>query len=301
MEDRIAAEDLTQHARFVGRCRRAGFFAVFDGHSGYEAAEYLSQHLLEYVLGSPKLVSDPEAALQRAVEQAEDEIVARFAETCCRAGSTLLAVLMVDDQLYIANVGDCRAVMARGTDSTQLTRDHKPQCEEEARRIAEADPDAHITADGYIYGELAVARGIGSQHLKLDPSKRAFTFQPEMHTVRVAKEDDFVVLASDGLWDKVGNSEAVTTARRSLASSRSAETCARALVDRAQRQRSSDNISVVVLCLHDRAISLPKTNSRLFSRRQLAGDGSDSPRCNTPNSLGQLSVGTTPRSNTPVE
>ena len=304
MEDRITAQDLSQHECFANQAKRAGFFAVFDGHSGHEAAEYLSDHLLNYVLTSPELLEAPEAALQKAVAQAEEEIVAKFAERCCNAGSTLLALLMLDDKLYIANVGDCRAVVGRGAEPTQVTRDHKPLCAQEKERIAQADPMAVITSDGYMYGELAVARGIGSQHLKLDPSKRAFTFEPEMHTVHLAREDDFVVLATDGLWDKVSNKEAVVTARKSLASSRDPEACARALVDRAQRQQSSDNISVVVLCLHNRAISLPKTNSRLFlgagSRRQLSG--TDSPRPGTPcSSIGQQSVSVTPRSNTPVE
>lgn len=53
------------------------------------------------------------------------------------------------------------------------------------------------------YGELAVARAIGSAHIKRDPSKRALIPTPEVHSVQLQAEDDFVVLATDGLWDKV--------------------------------------------------------------------------------------------------
>lgn len=285
MEDRMSHENLSCHPLFQ-QYKRAGFFAVYDGHSGHQAAEYLSLYLKSYVLSAPQLATAPGAALQQAVERAEHEIVTQFAETRCNAGSTLLAMLLLDDRLYIANVGDCRAVLGRGTDACQLTHDHKPHCVLEKQRIAAMDPSADITDDGYMYGELAVARAIGSQHIKLDPSKKAFIYQPEVFEVQLSKEDDFVVLATDGLWDKVENQEAITTARRSLAlhnggviQHKKAEMCAKALVERAVRRNSQDNISVIVVCFHDRTISLPKTNSMLFRKTNL-----DSPRASTPNS-----------------
>lgn len=60
MEDRFAAADLTGDAAF-GAAHRAGFFAVYDGHSGHEAAEYLEAHLQSYVLaaGPEALAADP--------------------------------------------------------------------------------------------------------------------------------------------------------------------------------------------------------------------------------------------------
>jgi serine/threonine protein phosphatase PrpC len=395
-------------------------------HSGPEAAEYLQDHLLQYLQDAPPgaLASSPGAALGAAVERAEREIVSKFAARGCNAGSTLLAALLLDSRLHVANgagagarrplpsqraaragcrrasplasrcptpacspahwpqpalppphrpaVGDCRAVLARGSEAIQITTDHKPGDEAEAARIAREhglaagsdlslpspaglgpspgpspggpgrggrssgggrssaggdEPERlgalsptgsdapylyHgpsreasaagsaaaaaaaalrgvgatsggsswggplVSADGYLYGELAVARAIGSQHLKRDPTKRAFTFTPDIFAVDLAREDDLLVLASDGLWDKVENSEAVTAARRTMAREKDAGACARALVDRALRRNSTDNISVVVVALHDRGISLPKTNSMLF--RRLAGaDGGSRP------------------------
>jgi serine/threonine protein phosphatase PrpC len=151
MEDRISCRNLTQEPAFAG-CRRAGFFAVFDGHAGHEAAEYLEEHLLSYVLasGPEQLQADPLAALQASVLQAEREILAKFLPARCNAGSTLLALLLVDDKLHIANVGDSRAVMGRGTEAQQLTRDHKPACSLEQQRITETDPKADISNDGYM-------------------------------------------------------------------------------------------------------------------------------------------------------
>ncbi|WIA11275.1 hypothetical protein OEZ85_011399 [Tetradesmus obliquus] len=307
MEDRIACRNLTQEPAFTG-CKRAGFFAVFDGHAGHEAAEYLEEHLLSYVLASApeQLLADPLAVLQASVLQAEREILAKFLPARCNAGSTLLALLLVDDKLHIANVGDSRAVMGRGSEAQQLTRDHKPACSLEQRRITEADPQADISTDGYMYGELAVARAIGSAHIKRDPSKRALIPTPEVHSVQLQAEDDFVVLATDGLWDKVDNSEVIQVARRTLAGSRRdpqgpAAAASRALVDRALRRSSSDNISVIMLLLHSRPITLPKSNSMLFKRSTLQGlGGADSPRCSTPCSGVSTPVAAS-RSSTPVQ
>jgi protein phosphatase 2C family protein 2/3 len=315
MEDRSQAVDLTGSEAFPG-AGRAGFFAVFDGHAGHEAAQYLADHMLGYVLaaGPGALTDNPLAVLGDAVQRAESELVA--GNRC--AGSTLCALLLVDDKLHVAHVGDSRAVLGRGTEARQLTRDHKPLCRIEAARVAADDPAAEISSDGYIYGEFAVTRAIGSAHFKLDPSKRALIARPDLTTVQLAPEDDFIVVASDGVWDVLPNAEAVSATRRALASVRDAAAAARSLVDRAQRRASSDNISVIMLLLHSRAISMPKSNSMLFRRSQLSsmaaaaggggggggtGSGGDSPRSyssTAPCSGTSTPLNMTPRSSTPV-
>lgn len=69
------------------------------------------------------------------------------------------------------------------------------------------DPQAEVTADGYMYGELAVARAIGSAAWKRDPSRRALIPTPDLVSIQLQPDDDFVVLATDGLWDKVDNTQ----------------------------------------------------------------------------------------------
>jgi serine/threonine protein phosphatase PrpC len=138
MEDRFAATDLTGDAAF-GVAHRAGFFAVYDGHSGAEAAEYLQSHLQAYVLaaGPDALAANPLQVLSDAVQKAEAEILASYeaGSGSDTAGSTLCALLLVDDKLHVAHVGDSRAVLGRGAEPIQLTRDHKPGCPKEAARI----------------------------------------------------------------------------------------------------------------------------------------------------------------------
>jgi len=99
---------------------RAGFFAVCDGHCGAEAAEHLSRNLHTYLLSSPDLATHPAEALEAAVEAGEAALLQELSASDSRSGSTLLALLLVDDVAYIANVGDCRAVLARGDMAKQV-------------------------------------------------------------------------------------------------------------------------------------------------------------------------------------
>jgi serine/threonine protein phosphatase PrpC len=71
--------------------------------------------------------------------------------------------------------------------------------------LLQDDPGADVSADGYMYGELAVARAIGSAAWKRDPSKRALIPTPDLVSIQLQPDDDFVLLATDGLWDKVDN------------------------------------------------------------------------------------------------
>jgi protein phosphatase 1L len=114
--------------------------------------------------------------------------------------------------------------------------------------------------------ELAVARAIGSAHLKRDPSKKALIATAEVTTLQLQQQDDFVIVATDGLWDRINSNEAVSVARRVLCERPDAAATSRALVERAQRCGSGDNISVITLLLHNRGVVVPRSNSRLFKR-----------------------------------
>jgi protein phosphatase 1L len=148
MEDRTKVADLTQHAAFAA-CERAGFFAVFDGHAGAEVAEHLSTHLLAYFLSEGAVRSDPLAALKHAVLRCEADVL----KLGCGAGSTALVAVVVEDDLYVANVGDSRAIIHRriAPKTEQLTRDHKPSEPHEKARLERAG--AEVSHDGYLCGE----------------------------------------------------------------------------------------------------------------------------------------------------
>jgi protein phosphatase 1L len=275
MEDRTKVADLTQHAAF-SHCQRAGFFAVFDGHAGEQVAEHLSSYLLSYFLEDPTNALDPLDALRSAVLHCEADVLERGMV----AGSTALVAVLMDSDLYVANVGDSRAVLSRRSQPKpdQLTTDHKPLESGERQRLEQAG--ANISCDGYICGEIAVARALGSPHLKKNPRYRDFVIcEPELKHVHLAEDDDFLILATDGLWDAMTNEQVVNRAKNQLGSCRDPLVCAEHLVDTSVRMKqntgTADNVSVVVVLLHDRPFTLRKGNSMLFKnlkREELRAD-----------------------------
>jgi serine/threonine protein phosphatase PrpC len=150
MEDRTISIALTGNPAFPGAAR-AGLAAVFDGHGGESAAEWLVQHMLPLILnqGPAALRDEPAKALTHAILAAEDALVAPWQlDSGHAAGSTLCLALLVDATVYVAHVGDSRAVLGTATKAVALTEDHKGSSSAEAARILAADPSAVSSADG---------------------------------------------------------------------------------------------------------------------------------------------------------
>lgn len=96
-----------------------------------------------------------------------------------------------------------------------------------------------------IQGSLAVSRGIGDAHLK-----KWVIAEPETKILRIDVDHEFLILASDGLWDKVSNEEAVDIARPfCLGTEKSLLLACKKLVDLSASRGSSDDISVMLIPL----------------------------------------------------
>jgi len=140
-------------------------------------------------------------------------------------------------QLFIANVGDSRAVLALHGKALRVTTDHKPELEAERERIEKV---GGFVKNGAITGSLAVSRALGDFSYKpfitCDPDVFGpFSFMEE--------EYQFLILACDGLWDVVSDQEAVDI----VITSKNPEEAAVKLRDKALNLKSKDNVSVLVI------------------------------------------------------
>lgn len=100
-----------------------------------------------------------------------------------------------------------------------------------------------------IQGSLAVSRGIGDGQLK-----KWVIAEPDTKSLRIDTEHEFLILASDGLWDKVSNQEAVDIARPFCVGGIETEKkplllACKKLVDLSASRGSSDDISVMLIPL----------------------------------------------------
>lgn len=91
---------------------KCSFFAVYDGHGGSFASDFLRDCLHKYIMKEPSFPFSPIQALTLGFEKAEKEILRQQLKGKDRSGSCALVVLMVGETCYVANVGDSRAILA---------------------------------------------------------------------------------------------------------------------------------------------------------------------------------------------
>jgi len=141
--------------------------------------------------------------------------------------------------LYCANAGDARGVLCRGGKAIRLTYDHKGSDKQEAKRIMDA---GGFVMSGRVNGVLAVTRSLGDSSMKEFVVGSPYTTETELYD-----EDEFVILACDGLWDIAEDKEAIDHVRYI----KNPQEAADELVKYAKARYSNDNVTVVVIRLRD--------------------------------------------------
>lgn len=134
------------------------------------------------------------------------------------SGCTAVVVLIVDNQVFIANAGDSRAVLCRDALAKDLSEDHKPEDEKEKERIVKAGGE--VTPDGRVNGGLNLSRALGDHSYKqtasLSLKEQMITALPDVETLTLTPADEFIVIACDGIWNSLSSQEVVDFVRERL-------------------------------------------------------------------------------------
>uniref|UniRef100_A0AAA9SZ44 Integrin-linked kinase-associated serine/threonine phosphatase 2C n=2 Tax=Bos TaxID=9903 RepID=A0AAA9SZ44_BOVIN len=173
-------------------------------------------------------------------------------------GSTATCVLAVDNTLYIANLGDSRAILCRYNEESQkhaalsLSKEHNPTQYEERMRIQKAGGNVR---DGRVLGVLEVSRSIGDGQYK----RCGVTSVPDIRRCQLTPNDRFILLACDGLFKVFTPEEAVNFILSCLedekiqrregkptVDARYEAACNR-LANKAVQRGSADNVTVMVV------------------------------------------------------
>lgn len=226
-------------------------FGIFDGHRGAAAAEFSVRALpgLLQTLGSTNSPSD---ALVKAFIEADvafrNELDFRrkskeLKQKDWHPGCTAVVALIVRDKLYVANAGDCRTILCRAGHSYALSRDHIASILEERERVISSGGEVKWQVDTWRVGPAAlqVTRSIGDDDLK-----PAVTAEPEITETLLSAEDEYLVMASDGLWDVMSNAEVVSLIKDTV---KEPGMCSKRLATEAAERGSKDNITVIVIFL----------------------------------------------------
>ncbi|XP_002157385.3 probable protein phosphatase 2C T23F11.1 isoform X1 [Hydra vulgaris] len=260
---RINMEDAHTNILSMKEDKDAAFFAVFDGHGGSHAAAYCGEHLHKYILGTEDYkLGDYVNALKRGFLQCDSEM--QLDPRIETSGAAAVCVLIKNKTIYCANCGDSRAIASVGGIAQELSHDHKPNDEEEAKRI--------IAAGGWVEfnrvnGNLALSRAMGDfvfkRNSKLSPEEQIVTAYPDVIVEEIALDHEFIVLACDGIWDVMTRQEVVDFVRVRLANRESPERIVEKLLDHCLAPDCQmggigcDNMTVILVCiLNERSLDL---------------------------------------------
>lgn len=243
MEDRHVAKVA------LGGDPKVAFFAVFDGHGGNSAAEFAAENMPKFMAEEMKKVGggdngEIEGAVKKGYLKTDEQFLKREES----GGACCVTALLQKGGLTVSNTGDCRAVLSRAGKAEALTTDHRASRDDEKERIENLGGFVvNYRGTWRVQGSLAVTRGIGDAHLK-----QWVVADPDTRTLLVDQHCEFLILASDGLWDKVENQEAVDIARPLCSNNEKASRMAacRRLVETGVSRGSTDDISVVIIQLH---------------------------------------------------
>ncbi len=237
MEDAHCVEMRKNHA----------FFGLFDGHGGRCVADYVAQNLYSNIIKQAQHAHDLSAALRGGYQNTDKNLEqALGAPVAQQQGTTAVSLMIRDGMLYVANAGDSRAVLCRAGKAVALSHDHKPNRPDEKNRIKKLGGRILWLGCWRVQGVLAISRAIGDHELApyVIPD-------PEVCCETITNDDEFVILACDGVWDVLTNQEAIDLVRNFLKHEHNFAHAAQKLVQTAFKRGSTDNISAIVVDVHE--------------------------------------------------
>jgi protein phosphatase 1L len=171
-----------------------GFFGVYDGHGGNRCSQYASFYLHDLIFKN-NIAESPITALTEGYKELDRHWLELASLNNWEDGSTAITALIVNKVLYVANCGDSRAVLCNSGKAIDMSVDHKPNRPDERKRIEDLGGRIIHYGTWRVEGILAVTRAIGDKRLK-----KYVSAVPDIRTRHLTEGDDFLILASDGVW-----------------------------------------------------------------------------------------------------
>ncbi|KAK4368169.1 hypothetical protein RND71_011961 [Anisodus tanguticus] len=281
------------------------FVGVYDGHGGPETSRYINDHLFQHLKRfAAEQNSMSVDVIRKAFQATEERFLSLVAKQwltkpqMAAVGSCCLVGVICGGTLYVANLGDSRAVLGRVVKATgevlalQLSAEHNASFEsvrQELRSMHPDDPQIVVLKHNVwrVKGLIQISRSIGDLYLKnaeynkeplyakfrlREPFKRPIlSADPSISVHELEPHDQFLILASDGLWEHLSNQEAVDIVQNSSRNGSARRLVKAALqeaakkremrysdlkkIDRGVRRHFHDDISVIVVFLDSNLVS----------------------------------------------
>ncbi|KAI9123470.1 hypothetical protein K1719_004770 [Acacia pycnantha] len=297
------------------------FVGVYDGHGGPETSRFINDqlfhHLKRFTAEQQSMSGDVIRKAFQATEEGFMSLVAKqwqMKPQIAAVGSCCLVGVICNGSIYVANLGDSRAVLGRVVKATgevlamQLSTEHNAALESIRQELHSLHPDdSKIVVLKHnvwrVKGLIQVSRSIGDVYLKKaefnreplyakfrlrEPFKRPIlSSEPSISVYQLQPHDQFVIFASDGLWEHLSNQEAVdivqnnprnASARRLVKAALQEAAKKREMrysdlkkIDRGVRRHFHDDITVIVVFLDSNLVS--RASSVRFNNISVRGGG----------------------------
>ncbi|CAL0320626.1 unnamed protein product [Lupinus luteus] len=296
----LSSNEFGPHGTFIG---------VYDGHGGPETSRFINDHLFHHL---KRFTSEQQSmstdVIRKAFQATEDGFMSLVARQwsvkpqIAAVGSCCLVSVICNGTLYVANAGDSRAVLGRVVKATgevlatQLSTEHNASIEsvrQELHSLHPDDPNVVVLKHNVwrVKGIIQISRSIGDVYLKKaefnreplyakfrvrEPFKRPIlSSEPSITVHQLQPHDQFIILASDGLWEHLSNQEAVDivannshngsakrlvkVALQEAAKKREMRYSDLKKIDRGVRRHFHDDITVIVVYLDSNLMSRAST------------------------------------------
>lgn len=213
---------------------------VFDGHgvNGKHVSNFVAKQMPMYIIEdytkrrkTEGNMFDIRESIAFAVARTEAELGTTGVDINA-SGSTAIFTVRISNTLYVCNIGDSRCIVGRrnaygAIEAAALSRDHKPDDRNEMDRITGMGGVVQPSQNQYgqfmgparvwipgrqDVGGLAIARTMGD----MSYTAVGVTSTPEISVHEISPNDVFLVLGSDGIWDRLSNSEVTDIVSKSL-------------------------------------------------------------------------------------
>ncbi|VVB09599.1 unnamed protein product [Arabis nemorensis] len=219
------------------------FVGVYDGHGGPETSRFINEHMFYHL---KRFTAEQQCMSSEVIKKAFDATEEGFLSIVTNqfptrpqiatVGSCCLVCVICDGTLYVANAGDSRVVLGQVMRATgeahasQLSTEHNASIESVRRELQALHPDhPDIVVLKHnvwrVKGIIQVSRSIGDVYLKRSEfnreplyakfrlrapfSKPLLSAEPSITEHTLQPHDQFIICASDGLWEHMSNQEAV--------------------------------------------------------------------------------------------
>ncbi|EDO16429.1 hypothetical protein Kpol_1030p39 [Vanderwaltozyma polyspora DSM 70294] len=190
------------------------YYCVFDGHGGSTVAQYCGFNAANVLKRQTSFQNGNfRQALIDTFLAIDEDLLDNHSFKNDHSGCTATSLLIskLNKVLLCGNSGDSRTVLSTSGYAKALSFDHKPTLASENSRIVAADGFVEMDR---VNGNLALSRALGDfefkSNKKLSPYEQVVTCIPDViqHTLNY-EDDEFVILACDGIWDCLSSQECV--------------------------------------------------------------------------------------------